>query len=186
MIRGILLLLIICCASLLLGIGYYWLADTAPARGFTTREVLISLDDMPQGWKVVYGPGKAEDAISGKDSATIRFTAIPEFQVGGAAHSVYRYGSSRKASNIYQELVLPGEVGSKPTSWSFVSSIADQSHFACYDYEGRQPPICSWSARYEEYIVIFHAWLIPERMSLGDIEKVIRVIDDKMRRYLGK
>ncbi len=184
-IKRILMIVIIGAGTLLCASYFLW-AEATPARSFTTKDLLITLEDMPPDWIVSYGPGRAEDYISGNDASTIRFTADPNFRLGGAAHSVYRYGSRDKARGVYEELVLPGEVGEKPVAWTYTSRIADQFHFACYDYEGRQTPICSWSGRYEEYIVLFHAWLVPGRMSLSDIERIVNVIDQKMTKYLGK
>lgn len=161
-----------------------------PKRSFTTLDLLIGLSDMPPGWIVGYGPGKGRSYISPKeDSSEISFYVNDEhLQPGrrGAAHEVYRYRSSEAARGVYKDLVLP-RAGKTPEGWSYQSPIADQSDFTCYDYEGREPyPFCEWSARYEEYVVIFSSWLIPGYMSLEDIERVVRVIDARMAAYLGK
>jgi hypothetical protein len=162
----------------------------APERSFTTKELLIGLSDMPPGWEVSWGPEKSKDYISTHDSFAIAFIvndANLPFGRRGALHAVYRYRSARAAEGIYKDVVLPGQVGKMPGEWTYQSPIADQSHFACYDYEGREPyPVCEWSARYEEYIVDFFSWLIPGYMSLEDMERVVRAIDARMAHYLGK
>ncbi len=161
----------------------------APERLFTTRDLLIGVSDMPPGWKVGYGPGKGRDYISPQDGSEIGFYVNDDVPPGRntAGHDVYRYRSIKAAKSVYNDLVLPGQVGRPPVGWAYQSPIADQSYFACYDYEGREPyPFCEWSARYEEYVVVFSSWLIPGYMSLEDMERVVRAIDARMATYLGK
>ncbi len=158
----------------------------APERYFTTMELLIGLSDMPEGWQVSDGPDRAEDYISREDASGIVFIAQTSSPRQTASHRVYRYDSSAQAKRVYERLVLPTEEGESPPTWTYQSSLAEQSHFACYDYEGREPPVCTWSGRYEEYIVVFQTWLIPDRMSLTDVERIINVIDARMALYLGK
>lgn len=157
----------------------------APERSFTTRELLIGSSEMPPGWTGYLE--RSADYISTRDSATMAFEADTTLSLRVARHSVYRYRSAKAAKGVYEELVLPGQVGKTPADWRYQSPVADQSYFACYDYEGRVPyPICEWSARYEEYVVIFHSWLVPGYMSLEDMERVIKAIDARMAKYLGK
>jgi len=39
-------------------------------------------------------------------------------------------------------------------------------------------------ARYDEYISVFDTIMSPEYMTLNDLEKVLRAIDERMARYL--
>ena len=162
-----------------------------PQRSFTTMSLLIGLSDMPRGWKVGYGPGRGRSYISPKeDGSEIGFYVSDARILPGrdtAYQGAYRYRSAKAAKGVYEDMVLPGQVGETPAGWSYQSPIADQSYFACYDYEGREPyPICKWSARYEEYVVVFSSWLIPGYMSLEDMEGVVQAIDARMAEYLGK
>lgn len=156
-----------------------------PERHFTTRDLLIGLSEMPDGWTGCLE--QSADYLSTQDSATMAFEADTTMSPRVARHRVYRYRSAQAARGVYQDIVTPGQVGKTPAEWTYRSSIADQSFFTCYDYEGRVPyPVCEWSARYEEYVVIFHSWLIPGYMSLEDMERVVRAIDARMAHYLGK
>lgn len=84
------------------------------------------------------------------------------------------------AQRVYQNMNPP--VGALPTAWLFESKLAEESDFACYDYEGReQYPVCTWMARYHDYIIVVHSWLIPDRMSLEDLMNVIMIIEDKLQ-----
>lgn len=160
-----------------------FLGPPAPDRSFTTKDVLVGLSDLPPGWSVSYGPDKALQVYRGEESAEIRFSAGSPY---GVAHSVNRYKNAGVAEGVYQDFVLPGAWGKPPGEWTYKSGVADQSIFSCYDYEGREPPICMWAARYEEYVVQFHARLIAGQMSLRDIERIIKVIDQRIAQYLGK
>jgi hypothetical protein len=163
----------------------YSFFETAPERSFMTKELLISLSDMPPGWVVSNGPVKLKDDISSQDASVIVFQADTNVVRRGAMQRVYRYHSSSGAKRMYEEYVLPGQFGSTPPEWTYQSPVADQSYFACDARQG-QPLNCQWSGRYEEYVVVFGSWIIPDRMSLQDMERVIRAIDMRMAQYLGK
>jgi len=160
--------------------------ETAPKRPFTTMELLISLSEMPPGWTVSDPPKELRDDISTEDASITIFQADTDFPRRGATHRVYQYRNRSSAKAVYEEFVLPTQLGNTPAEWAYQSTVSDQSYFACYDYEGREPLHCQWSARYEEYIVAFSSWLIPGRMSLQDMERVVRAIDARMAQYLDK
>ncbi len=162
------------------------LLETAPERSFTTKELLIGLSEMPPGWAVSNGPIKLKDDVSSKDASVVIFQADTNIIRRGAMQRAYRYRSSSSAKLIYEEDVRPGQFGTTPPEWTYQSPVADQSYFACYDYEGREPLHCEWSGRYEEYVVVFGSWIIPGHMSLQDMESVVRAIDARMAQYLGK
>jgi hypothetical protein len=153
-------------------------------RSFTALQLLIELSDMPDGWQIESGPDTLRDHLYGVEAAKVGFSAKADSQERTAAQRVYRYSNSARAKRVYEKMVLPAQVGETPLEWTYHSSVADQSHFACYDYEGRRPPVCQWSGRYEEYIVIFQSYLLPEQMSLGDMEQVVSTIDARMGQYL--
>lgn len=162
------------------------LLETAPERSFTTKELLIGLSEMPPGWTVSNGPTKLKDDVSSKDASIVVFQADTSAIRRGAMQRAYRYRSSSGAKRMYEEYIRPGQFGTTPPEWTYQSPVADQSYFACYDYEGREPLNCEWSGRYEEYVVAFGSWIIPDRMSLQDMERVVRAIDARMAQYLGK
>jgi hypothetical protein len=158
--------------------------EAAPERSFTTQELLISLSDMPPGWQVIDPPQKIKDHLSDWDASGILFQAETDFPRRVASQRAYRYRNAWSAEGIYEDYVLSGQIGSTPPEWTYRSPLADQSDFACYDYERREPLHCRWSSLYEEYVVIFGSWLIPDRMSLDDMEQAVRAIDARMAQYL--
>ncbi len=54
------------------------------------------------------------------------------------------------------------------------------------DWEERDMSVCEWAGRYEEYIVVFWCRMVPGEMSLADMERVVRAIDERMAQYLDK
>lgn len=164
----------------------YSLLETAPKRSFTTAELLISLSEMPSGWTVSNGPTKLKDDVSSKDASVIVFQADTDVVRRGAMQRAYRYRNSSSAKRMYEEYIRPGQFGTTPPEWTYQSPVADQSYFTCDDNQGREPLRCEWSGRYEEYVVVFGSWIIPDRMSLQDMERVVRAIDTRMAQYLGK
>lgn len=162
------------------------LLGTAPERSFTTKELLIGLSEMPPGWTVSNGPIKLKDDVSSKDASVIVFQADTNVIRRGAMQRAYRYRSSSGAKRMYEGYIRPRQFGTTPPEWTYQSPVADQSYFACDDNQGREPLSCEWSGRYEEYVVVFGSWIIPDRMSLQDMECVIRAIDARMAQYLGK
>lgn len=161
------------------------LLEAAPERSFTTRDLLIGLSDMPPGWTVSDPPKRLKDDVSSKDASITIFQADTDVIRRGASHRAYRYRSRSGAGRMYEEYIRR-KYGTTPPEWTYQSPVADQSYFSCYDNEGREPLNCEWSGRYEEYVVVFGSWIIPGRMSLQDMERVVRAIDARMAQYLGK
>jgi hypothetical protein len=174
-------------AFLTLGLIFYACAaqqEQVPQRSFTTVDLLITLSDMPPHW-VIRKSGKVSEAdleLATDDSARVSFVADGAPVYKPTQLFIYRYSKRSTAKKIYDDFALSGIT---PTEWTYQSKAANQAQFACYDYEGREPyPFCRWAARYEEYVVEIFSWLIPNRMSLQDLEHVIRAVDLKMARYL--
>lgn len=151
----------------------------APDRPSSTRDLLVGLPDMPSGW-ITDGPerGYGDLCVGGRDCSMIAFRSIGESKSAPVIEEIYQYEDSLEAEVVFDNQILPLQVGRTPGDWKYVSRSADESHFACYDYEGRQPGLCKWSARYDEYVVRFTAWL--DYMSGSDIERIVKLIDLRM------
>jgi hypothetical protein len=46
--------------------------------------------------------------------------------------------------------------------------------------------MCIVTAQYEEYLIRFNVHMHPEFMTYQDLERVLRAIDERMARNLGK
>jgi len=152
-----------------------------PERSFTTMDLLIDVEAMPPGWRS-FPAFKPADYYCVRDCASIDFEADSESVRRSAYQDVFRYKDAKTARRIYAEISSsPGET---PSEWSYRTSAADEFRFACYDYEGQEPPLCQWTARYQEYVVVFGSWLIPDRMAIVDMERVAQAIDLRMVTHL--
>lgn len=110
---------------------------------------------------------------------------------GGAIHDVYRYKTAGRAAQEFERrkrLVFtidrwsgPWEV---PDTLTYHSPIADQYYVACGVDGGIY--MCIMIAQYEEYYVLFVAHMSPDAMTFDALERVLRAIDERMARCLGK
>jgi hypothetical protein len=158
----------------------------APLRPSKTIDLLVDASVMPPGWTMFdrHEVAKGAHHLSVGDSAEVAFK-IEGITRGRAGQEVHRYRNSTAAKGVYAEFIRP--VGKIPLGWTYHSIVADESTFACYDYEGRESyPVCEWAARYEEYVVIVRSWLVTDHMTQQDLEKVIQAIDSRMAQQLGK
>jgi len=159
---------------------------SAPGRSFTTLELLVSVDDLPPGWVVkdLRMLDKHQSDENTDDSAIVAFVlAVKPIPGRPTQQRVYRYKNSTIAQAWYKDLFLT-KPGQKPEEWSFQSSTADEADIQCYDYEGRDYTFCEWTARYQEYVVDVMAFLIPDKMSLQDFEKIVIKADSIISQHL--
>ncbi len=156
-----------------------------PERAFSTMDLLIRSTDAPEEWKVAGGPRAVNDHIglTAMEASMIAFKTA-DHERGVATHYVYRYNSIGEAKRVHKKF-FSKPVGETPEEWGFLSEVASQCSFACHDYGGREPIHCEWAGRYEEYIVTFGVWLIPDRVSLEDAEKVVKTIDARITQHIG-
>ena len=66
--------------------------------------------------------------------------------------------------------------------------MANQSQLSCYEYgcydcEIESQTNCTWVGRYDEFIVEFGAWMIPQRMYLDDMQEIICALDTHVGAY---
>lgn len=157
-------------------------------RSFSTETLLVASSAMPVGWNVIESGkiDKEETEFSTDDAARVSFSFFKEPNKPVKQY-VVRYKNPQSAQSVYEEMILPGQHGDPPIGWNYASSVADQSYFSCYDYNGQTDyPICEWSGRYSEYLVLLSAWEIPEQMSLQDIRNIVSTIDSTMAQYISQ
>ena len=158
-----------------------------PVRSFSTMDLLIDLSDMPEGWRVAENsPSRILDYLTGRDPATaakasrILFLTEVNDPWYSAAHDVYRFKTCATAKYVYEEQTL----GETPADWTYHSSCAEGSKLLCRHLGHAGLIYCEWFAYYDEYYVEFSAALVPGKMTLTDVERIVQVIDSKMARYL--
>ncbi len=161
------------------------LLRAAPPRSMATMDLLLRAEDLPSGWIVAEGPERAWTELAVPDSQGIIFQARDEPSITSWS-LVYRYGSELGAIWQYWWVLGPRQIGNKQPQWTYVSPVADQSSFTCYTSRQTGATSCEWAARYAEYLVQFIAPLADERMSLKDMERAVRQIDDRLAQNLGR
>lgn len=110
---------------------------------------------------------------------------------GGAIHDVYRYKTAGRAAREFErrkeiEFAVNRQRGpwEVPDKLSYHSPIANRYYIAC----GVQTDVymCKMIAQYEEYYVVFVAHMNPKGMTFDTLERVLRAIDERMAKCLGK
>ena len=158
-----------------------------PVRPFTTMDLLIDPSDMPEGWEVSENsPSRILDYLAGRDPATaddasgILFLADkPYVPWHETVHDVYRFKTLGVAKHVYESF----DRGETPPGWTYKSPVAKESKFLCHTKK-QGLTYCTWVAYYDEYYVEFAVALIPGKMSLEDVERIVKIIDEKMAQYL--
>lgn len=161
------------------------------------RDLLVDATVFPSGWRVVEKPERYPERSSldwGDENLTIGLEPKlqPVDHQAFAYHSVFKFRN--EASAMYghfwilrQGVLFPSHRESKiPAEWTYRSPIADDWRFACVDYGQGKRMWCAAMARYDEYISVLNTTVSPEYMTLKDLEGVLRAIDERMARNLGK
>ncbi len=160
----------------------------APERSFAPEDLLVSEDIMPAGWQALGPPFlPVGDDLVTSESTEIRFGVASREPPIQAVQDVYRLATTYSARRHFEDGYLR-QVASFDSvgEWTYQSPIAEQSHFGCLDWAGRATPVCEWAGQYAEYIVVFRTHMTPGEVSLADIERVVKAIDERMAHYLGK
>jgi len=154
--------------------------QTSTTPTFKPIDLLISNEEMPVGWKSFEAFSDEYDDICYLDCAIIQFSPVEEDKAYSEQY-IYVYNTIEEAERNYERQLIPLQLGTAPSDWSYHSDIASQSNFACYIHKNQAFPSCTWIAQYGKYLVFFVTPLLPDRMSLSDLEKVIYNIDSKMK-----
>jgi hypothetical protein len=162
------------------------------SHNFALVDLLITRDDMPAGWRIDFPAGKFSDSYYAEEAVTIVF--VPETGDRRATgHDIYRFSSSEVARFKLHNEFIPEVINSGefvPEGWAHPNLSADENKFVCYwkavDGNPEKFMLCKWTARYDEFIVFFVSWVLPDLMSLDKIEDLIVEIDRKIAEPIGK
>lgn len=158
-------------------------------------DLMIDVSVFPQGWDVEFGPSHPPPRkhLRGEDEGLYVQFSTRDFDAR-ATHIVCRYENDLQATiSFYVDnefpkgdwVVTPWAV---PEEWSYESPIADRFKFACAEFEilGRVSRFCAAVAQYDEYISVFRTHISPEYMTLEDLERILKAIDERMALYLAE
>ncbi|OGO31774.1 MAG: hypothetical protein A2136_03660 [Chloroflexi bacterium RBG_16_54_11] len=156
----------------------------ATERAFLPQELLLTKEDLPAEWSVVFGPQKVSNNTKPSNSTEIALIKSTEAEIyherrWDVMERVYRYNSVEGAKEDYALTTsFPGKTD--VDRWRFMSNLADEQKISCYTYVNMEYPVCSWVARYEEYEIEVIAWLDPNRINIEDIQELVIKIDEKV------
>ncbi len=157
-------------------------------------DLLIDLSDMPADWYVV-SQGDLPDNYRQQGGAEIEFNVNNPQVLYVAAHRVYEYKNERQATREFEKQ-LPIRFNSNSiasrTPWQppqelpYINTVADQFYFACHEGSiNGVYTICQAMGQYENYLVVFHTYVVPKYMTYADIESILLIIDARMAEYLA-
>jgi hypothetical protein len=161
-----------------LSLGCYW-QQCAPERDFHVRDweipvAFFSSDAKVSGMMI---PSEGAGEIE-RGSQNIVWNNGD----GSAIYHIHRYPTESKAINEYDR-VHRGMVddGTKipwsyPEVFNFTSSSADEIFIGCGTWTEKR---CGMLARYQEYVIYFHA-SIDEKMSYSDFEEIMIYLDEQI------
>ncbi len=161
------------------------LLNPAPKRTFKPQDLLVTQEDVPSGWTKTAGPQKVSNNTRSSNSSEIKFSPKGSEEIYGFGERVFRYSSIEGAKEDYTDAItFPGitHVG----GWTFKSDTADDQKISCYTYRDSDIPVCTWEARYQEFVIEVVAWIGPDQVSIQEMESLVKVIDGKVKDYLGQ
>ncbi len=162
----------------------------APERSFELKDLVITSDDLPAQWAVVFGSQLVSDNTKPSNSLEIAFwksTAgkLPGEEKWEVKEMLYRFSSIEGAKEDYAVTTsFPGETNIE--GWTFKSDLADEQKFSCYTYSNMDYPVCRWVGRYDEIEVEVIAWIDPNRLSLEEVQDLIVKIDERIATNIEK
>ena len=195
---GCLSLLAVCLVLLLTYMALMRMPNPRTKR-IDLDDLMVTRADFPQGWAASGGgpitKREHQEGSQENQSASFRPESLGWMDPLGALHTVYRYRNPYQAMDAYfqehrglYQVRRDTSAWTVPPDWSYRSPIADQFEFACAHisnivYSGTT---CIAKARYDEFISVFSAELGSPYLTHADLERVLRAIDERMARALGK
>ena len=158
------------------------------------RELMLDVSVFPPGWYTCVGPSRIPERERG-ESESWYMAFCPEgfdVDIGAPHYELLGYRNKAEAGRsiprhgfLNRDLVTPWEV---PRTWSYESPLADHFKFACADVNilGVIYRNCQAVAQYDEYISFLNGCVGPNSMTLGDLERILIDIDERMALYLEK
>jgi hypothetical protein len=176
---------LLCCLVL---VTIWGLPDLLPRtvreNQINPTDLLVTLDDFPQGWQVE-GMLETEPVNSdlhwGEDNKALHFK--PMENQGFAYHFVFKFRNEIDAkygwSRIKEQGFFPPLKEDSLNGWVYESPIAKDWLFGCNNSH------CKVLARYDEFISAFATSINPEYMTREDLEIILEAIDEKMSKSLN-
>lgn len=164
----------------------YSFEPRAPERAFNLSDLLLDQDSIPVTWQVFERFVPVGDELCATECSAIRFgpqTGTDNHAV--ATNFIYRYKSSGIAQRTFDNVYLVQQKSlSAVAEWSYQSERAQQAHFGCRMTAGDTGQICMWAARYDEFIVVLSARMVPGELSIAQLLPIVEELDGRITAQL--
>ncbi len=171
-------------------------ALSAPARHFTTADLLIGTNLLPKGWEVNGSASVELDSGGlsfrnnlGGSEGDFRNAATP----ADAYHEVVRFRNAQDASQSYQDHVHTsntsgqfGETWTPMIGFTYQSPVAQQFRVMCVTIRN-SPNIaigCVIEAQYDEFVSSVVYSTLNHEQALADLEMLAKAVDTRFTLYL--
>lgn len=174
------ILTIIICFFLLITIGCTS-QSIAKVNNIAFDELLITKDDLPnpEAW-YVYDIREMVFHTDRLPKEVIAFYSDRLLNSGSAVEEyIYVFNSVEDAKDDYSKFYNQRTTYNFtfPDGWTLTHPEADENYFICTG--GNDNFCCTWVGRYRQIIIEFSTFLIPERMTLDDMNRIVEEIDGK-------
>lgn len=162
------------------------------AQPVNIYDLMVDVSAFPQGWYVEFGPSHPPPGkhLRGENEGLYVQFGARGFDAR-AMHVVCRYQNDLQATvSFYVDnefpkgdfVVTPWAV---PEEWSYASTVADRFKFACAELDVLGLfTNCTAVAQYDEYISVFRTHVSSKYMTLEDLERVLKAIDERVAQHL--
>jgi hypothetical protein len=167
----------------------------APQRDFSTSDLLVGPDQLPEDWRIESGPSDEYFSSLGYrenlGGSSIQFYG-PSIS---AEHIVAAFSNADDASRAYKDHNHTRDrTGQFPITWHEIpgwddaSPLADQFRIVCEEEEILRiwQDLCIIEAQYEEFLSIFIYRNDNPSRTISDLIIVAKAVDERMAEYLSK
>jgi hypothetical protein len=149
------------------------------------------LEALPPGWSLARGRIDASDIWTDTDftwarwavNTNFNYKENPQIFISEEIHVFRSSFMARVTLSPSPRSIYAGE-GYIPEGWSYRPPHANRFEFGCEGGDGvAQPERCSVLLRYKEYVIVIFT-PIADYMTLGDLKRILELIDQEMATYL--
>jgi hypothetical protein len=148
-------------------------------------EMLIDISDMPNNWNWTPNgfPSSWEEIDTdyySDDGASVIFGIEVNGKVFRASHMIVWFNDEKTAKRKFELQIAPVS-NIEIDGWTYRSTIAEDQVFNCDLYDIYN---CQWNIRYGKYVSEFFSWIGPDLITIHDMERIAKAIDEIMREKL--
>ena len=163
-------------------------------RDFTTSDLLINLESMPEGWEIetIYYDESPNDLgfRNNLGGSAIDLRSL----TSSAEHIVARFNSVQAAGQAYADHDFTGNTQGKYAAtneplanFSYRSPIAEQFRLTCMTIKNIKKigESCAIEAQYEEFLSVLLYNTTNAEIAIPELDVIAKAIDFQMSKYFG-